>query len=437
MLYMSTNAHPKFVPPSASLLPPRARLDAATSDSPVDSLVRHLSKDRRIWLTLSFLDRIGKETHLKDLTLEDPGNAREATMEGQSVINFGFSSPLGLDRNPAVQQAIIDGMRHWGTQNTISRSFASAEICKRVERRLADWLGVEDTMVVRSVSIANIGVIPAICGPDTLLAVDQFSHTSIWEASKIAQADGVEVQKFDAAEMGSLEEVARKRGNRRLVVAIDGVYSMLGTTPPLQEVYDIAKRHDGVLYVDDAHGTGAVGPGGRGAAFETLGSVNDIVLAGSLSKAFGCVGGFVTCTHALKLILKMKNFAYIFCGPVPSPYLAGVEAALDILESPEFDALISRLQHLIHRLTSGLDAAGIRHFGNVSPIVAIPIGDIEETLMAGRYLFDRGYYVPSVTYPAVPINGGLLRIQVSANNHEESIDGLVATIAEMKENLKL
>lgn len=434
---MSTKTHTKFIPPPASLLPPRARLEAATSDSPVDGLVRHLAKDRRIWLPLSFLDRIGKETHLKDLTLEDPGDSREVILEGRSAINFGFSSPLGLDRHPVVQQAIIDGVRHWGTQNFISRSFASAEILKRVERRLADWLGVEDTMVVRSCALSNIGAIPAICDPNTLLAVDVFSHTSIWEASKIAQADGVQVEKFDAAVQGSLEEIARKRGSRRLVVAIDGVYSMLGTTPPLQEVYEIAKRNDGVLYVDDAHGTGAVGPGGRGAAFQLLGSVNDIVLAGSLSKAIGCMGGFVTCTHALKLILKMKNFAYIFCGPVPSPYLAGIEAVLDILESSEYDVLSSRLQTLIRRLTLGLDAAGVRHFGNVSPIVALPIGDIEKTLEAGRYLFERGYYVPSVTYPAVPINGGLLRIQVSANVREESIDGLVATIAEMAERLKL
>jgi len=306
---MSIDADRRFVERPAALLPARQRLDAATSDAPVDRLVRHLRKDRKMRLVLSFLDRIDKKTHLKDLMIEAPGGNREARFEGHPAINFGFSSPLGLDQHPRVQQAIIDGMRHWGTQNTISRSFASAEICKRVERRLADWLGVEDTMVVRSVSLLNIGVIPAICGPDTLLAVDRFSHSSIWEASKIAQSEGVEVQEFDAARSASLEKIAKRRGRKRLVVVIDGVYSMLGTIPPLADVYEIASRYDGVLYVDDAHGTGVVGPGGRGAAYESLGTVNNIVLGGSLSKAAGCVGGFVTCTHALKLILKMKNFS--------------------------------------------------------------------------------------------------------------------------------
>jgi len=98
---------------------------------------------------------------------------------------------------------------------------------------------------------------------------------------------------------------------------------------------------------------------------------------------------------------------------------------------------MSQLTMRIRQLTSGLDAIGVRHFGNVSPVVSIPIGDIEKTLLAGRFLFERGYYVPSVTYPAVTINGGLLRLQVCANHLEESIDGLITAVGEMKHQLRL
>ena len=160
-------------------------------------------------------------------------------------------------------------------------------------------------------------------------------------------------------------------------------------------------------------------------------------MVGSLSKAFSCMGAFVTCTPELKPVLKMRSSTFIFGGPVPPPYLAAICAVCDILESPEYEQMLQRLQGLIRRLTEGIRALGLSVRGGESAIISVTIGDIERTLEAGKWLFDRGYYVQSATFPAVPINGGLFRIQVNANHTVEAVDGLVSAMAGLKTHFRL
>jgi glycine C-acetyltransferase len=160
-------------------------------------------------------------------------------------------------------------------------------------------------------------------------------------------------------------------------------------------------------------------------------------VVGSLSKAFSCMGAFVTCTHELKGLLKLRSSTFIFGGPVPPPYLAAVCAVCDILDSPQYDELIGTLRSRIRRLTEGIRSLGLSVLGDQSPIISVTIGDIEQTLEAGKWLFDRGYYVQSATYPAVPINAGLLRIQVNANHSVEAIDGLLSALEDLREEFNL
>jgi 7-keto-8-aminopelargonate synthetase-like enzyme len=169
----------------------------------------------------------------------------------------------------------------------------------------------------------------------------------------------------------------------------------------------------------------------------SLGSLRNVLMVGSLSKAFSCMGAFVTCSSELKKVLKMRSSTFIFGGPVPPPYLAAVSAVCEILGSPEYDRILQRLHVLIHRLTEGIRSQGLTVLGGQTPIISVTIGDIERTLEAGKWLFDRGYYVQSTTYPAVPINGGLLRIQVNANHSDEAVDGLVSALGELKKEFHL
>src|SRR5207245_526208 len=148
-------------------------------------------------------------------------------------------------------------------------------------------------------------------------------------------------------------------------------------------------------------------------------------------------GGFIGCTDEFKLLLKMRSNTYIFGGPVPPPYLEAVCAVCDILMSAEYGELIGRLRANCQRLTHGFRELGLAVLGGETPIVSVLVGDEADTLSAGSFLFDRGFYVQSVTFPAVPYHAGVLRVQVNANHMSESIDRLLNALADLKRKFPL
>ena len=305
------------------------------------------------------------------------------------------------------------------------------------ERRLAQWLGVPDTLIFPSVTLANVGLLPAIAGKGDLLVVDRTSHDSVQQAAKIAAQNGAILRELNPCRGEALCKILSSEDYEACVVAVDGVYSMTGIVPPLDELNQVVREFGGILYVDDAHGTAVVGPGGRGATYMMLGSLDEVLMIGSLSKAFSCLGAFVTCDARLKRILKIRSSTFIFGGPVPPPYLAAILAACDIIDSPEFEGLIGHLRGLVARLTEGIRSMGLTALGSDAAIVSVTVGDIEQTLKAGKWLFDRGYYAQSATYPAVPVLSGLLRIQVNANHTQEDVDGLLNALADLKTEFRL
>jgi 7-keto-8-aminopelargonate synthetase-like enzyme len=370
------------------------------------------------------------DSHLKDVVVEEMGVSREIRVKGKTVVNFGSDSFLGLDQDPRLKEAVIRGVREWGTHNGASRAFSSVEANIRAEEKLAQWLGTEAVLIYPSVTLANMGAIPGLVGKQDLLVVDEQAHNSIQEGAKIAKANGVRLATFSHCNPTALQQVLEAHHPYRCgLVAIDGVYSMTGALPPLADLNQVAKSHDAVLYVDDAHGTGIIGRQGRGTVLDALGNYDNTFVIGSLSKGFSCAGGFIGCTKEFQLLLKMRSNTYIFGGPVPPPYLEAICTVCDILTSSEYDLLIGRLQKNIKRLTTGATWLGLTVLGGQTPIISILVGDEEATIKAGHYLFEQGYYVQSVTFPAVPYHAGVLRVQVNSNHKTESIDGLLEAFA--------
>ena len=221
------------------------------------------------------------------------------------------------------------------------------------------------------------------------------------------------------------------------MVAIDGVYSMTGELPPLAELNRGRLRPRAVLYVDDAHGTGVIGRKGAAPSSTRLGSYDNTLVIGSLSKGFSCAGGFIGCTQEFKRLLKMRSNTYIFGGPVVAA-LSG--SGLRGLRHPG----VRRVRHAprparpqSRAAVRGLKALGLVVSGGETPIVSVLAGDEEDTLNGGQFLFEKGYYVQSVTFPAVPYHAGVLRIQVNANHLTESILGLLDAMKALKETIKL
>lgn len=402
----------------------------------LDSLVERLSAHKVTRLALSFLEA-NDARHLKDLGLEEMTDDRRATYGGHSFWNFGSDSFLGLDRDPRIHEAIQDALPEWGSHNGASRAFSSPRLTDEAEAKLAQWLGVTDTFIFPSVTLTNIGVLPAIASNGDTLVVDRESHDSVHQGARLAAAGGAHLKQVTTPTAQCVADILGRVESNAMVMAIDGVYSMSGKSPPLADLDTTVRDHGGILYVDDAHGTGVVGPQGRGAAYQALGSLDNILMVGSLSKAFSCLGGFITCTPELKTILKIRSSTFIFGGPVPPPYLAAICAVCDIFMSPEYNTILNALRERIQRVRVGLDSLDLSyHCGNAA-IVSVVVGDIEKTFDAGKKLFERGFYVQSATYPAVPINGGLLRIQVNANHSYEAIDGLLNALGDVTKELKI
>lgn len=376
--------------------------------------------------------------HLKDLVVDEIGPGRRIVVNGHEVMNFGSDSFLGLDQDLRVQEAIRHGVARWGTHNGASRAFASVRANTDAEDKLAQWLGTEAALIYPSVTLANMGAIPGLVGKPDLLVVDEYAHNSIQEGAKIAKANGTRLACFSHCDPVHLERVLKASAPYRCaLVAIDGVYSMSGALPPLAELNRVCLARDAVLYVDDAHATGVMGRHGRGTVLEALGNYDNTLVIGSLSKGFSCMGGFIGCTEEFKRLLKMRSNTYIFGGPVAPPYLEAIGVVCDILASGEGNLLQARLRANCQRLTNGLTALGLAVLGGQTPIITVLVGDEADTLSAGSFLFERGYYVQSVTFPAVPYHAGVLRIQVNANHTKESIQGLIGAVAALKQIIRL
>jgi 7-keto-8-aminopelargonate synthetase-like enzyme len=337
-----------------------------------------------------------------------------------------------------VQEAIERGVRDWGTHNGSSRAFSSVEPNVRAEEKIAAWMGTESAMIYPSVTLANQGALPGLVTRHDVLLADQYAHNSIDEGLKIAKARGVRTAKFAHNDPADLARVLNTfRPYRHAVIAVDGVYSMSGELPPLAEFQRVALANDACLYVDDAHGTGVLGEQGRGTVREALGGYENTLVVGSLSKAFSCLGGFIACSRLCREVLRLRSNPLIFGGPVPPPYLEAICVAVDVLASPEYLRLRTRLDVNVRHLIDGAKRLGLGVIGGLVPIVSVLVGPEETTLRAGRFLFERGYYVQSVIFPAVPHGGGVLRIQVNSNHDPAQIDGLLEALGELKRVMPL
>jgi 7-keto-8-aminopelargonate synthetase-like enzyme len=354
-------------------------------------------------------------------------------IQGKRVVNFGSDSFLGLDQDPRVLAALHRGIDEWGSHSGASRTFAGIRSNTDAEDNIASWLGTEAAMIFPSVTLANLGAIPALAGKPDFIASDAYAHNSIQEAVRLANGCGVRSAVFAHDEVNDLVRVlCAARPYRSALVAVDGVYSMSGSLPPLKELDAVCREHDAILYVDDAHGTGVMGPNGIGVVRDALGNYDNTMVVGSLSKAFSCMGGFIGGTAAIIRQLKIRANTYTFGGPVAPCYFEAINTVLQILQSSEYELIVGRLRNNLHAFVNGAANLGFHILGGLTPIVSLLIGDEVDTLLAGKFVFDRGYYVQSVTFPAVPYHAGVLRVQINANHKPKQVLGLLEVLAELR-----
>src|SRR5207248_1479353 len=306
---------------------------------------------------------------------------------GHKLVNFGFDSFLGLDQDPRVKAALNRGAKRWGTQFGASRAFASCGVEVELEQKIARWMGTEAAVIFPSVTLTSVGALPGLVGPQDIILIDEYAHNSIQEGTRIAKANGSRVIPFKHNDAAALEEaLVAAKPYRCAVIAIDGVYSMSGSIAAMRELNAVALRHNAILYIDDAHATGVMGEQGRGTVLEALGSYDNTLVVGCLSKACSVFGAFVACTAEFQRIIKMKSNTYIFGGPVPPPYLEAVSTVIDILTSPDYYLLRAQLSANVERTVNGLAALDLVVLGGKSPIISVLVGHEETTFKAGKFL---------------------------------------------------
>jgi 8-amino-7-oxononanoate synthase len=351
---------------------------------------------------------------------------------GREVLLFAGSNYLDLAAHPEVVEASARAARDLGCAAGGSRLISgNLRLHEQLEEELAAFLGAEAALAFGTGYMANAGVIPALAGAGDVIVSDALNHASIIDGCRLSQA-AVRVfahGDLDAAE-AALREVAP--AYRRVLLVLDGVYSMDGDLAPLVELVALARRFGAIVMLDDAHGTGTLGKGGRGTA-EALGvrlgnEAGIDVLTGTLGKALGSFGAFVAGSARLRELLVNTARSFIFSCALAPPQVAAARAALRLVEREPWrrEQLAARAARLRQRLA----VRGVSTAPSSTHIVPVRVGDNRRSMALCERLLARGFYAQGIRWPSVPEGTARLRITPIATHRDEEIDALADAVAE-------
>jgi 8-amino-7-oxononanoate synthase len=349
----------------------------------------------------------------------DNNDGPEAQIYGKRVLMFGSNNYLGLTRHPYVVDSATRAVLKYGTSMTGSRLLnGSTHMHEELERRIANFVHKEAALVFTTGYQANLGVISSLVGRRSIVAVDKADHASIYDGCRLAEGEMV---RFKHNDSDHLDSVLKKSGrDRACLVVIDGVYSMGGDIADLPGIIDVCRRHRARVLLDDAHGIGVLGDGGRGTASH-FGLENEVdLIMGTFSKSLASIGGFVAGPRKVLDWIKHFGRTMIFSASLPPASTAAALAALDVLErEPE---MVERLRVLGGRWRDGLRAMGLDVGQSETPIVPVNVGDEFMTVVFWKGLLEEGLYTNPVIYPAVPMREAMLRTSCMATHTQEMVE---------------
>jgi len=348
----------------------------------------------------------------------------EVTMEGRRVLMIGSNNYLGLTHHPRVQEAALQAIRDFGTGCSGSRFLnGTLELHHQLEAALAEFFGTEAALVFSTGFQTNLGVLSVIAGKNDVIFCDRENHASIFDGARLSYAS---LKKYRHNDLDELERLlAEAPADKGKLIVSDGVFSMLGDIVDLPRLREIADRHGAALCIDDAHGIGVIGKGGRGTASHF--GVKVELLTGTFSKSLGSLGGFVAGAREVVDFVKYTARSMIFSAAMTPSNAAAALAALEVMKSEP--AHIERLRVNVEHMRAGLRRIGVDVHGHPSAILPIVIGGDMETFAAWRHLYDEGVFVNAVVSPAVSPGLGMLRTSYMASHTREQLDRCLATFS--------
>ncbi len=340
-------------------------------------------------------------------------------VDGQKVLNFCSNNYLGLANHPKLVAAANAAIAKYGIGPAAVRSIAGTmDLHVALEQRLAKFKGVEAAITFQSGFTANLATIPALVGKEDVIFSDRLNHASIIDGCRLS---GAKIIAYEHNDPTSLEEQIKANLSqyRRALVVTDGVFSMDGDIAPLPDIYEVAKKYDILLMVDDAHGEGVLGKGGRGIVdhFGLHGKVD--VEVGTMSKAFGVVGGVVAGDAKIIEWLRQRGRPFLFSSAVTAPDAAACLAAVDLLE--ESTELVDRLWNNANYFKSEMARLGFNTGVSTTPITPIMLGEAPLAQQFSRELFEEGVFAMSIGYPTVPQGKARIRVMISAAHDRDDL----------------
>jgi len=347
-----------------------------------------------------------------------------ALVDGKPVLMLCSNNYLGLADHPRVREAAAEAAMRWGVGAGASRLVSGTmTIHRRLEERLATFKRRPSALLFGSGFLANAGVISALARPGDVVFSDELNHASLIDGCRLSRAEVFVYEHLDTEHLAW--GIAKAEGRGALIVT-DGVFSMDGDVAPLADLVNLARRHRLRLLVDDAHGTGALGPGGRGSVAEA-GLEDEVdVIVGTLGKALGSYGAFVACEEDMAQYLLNAARTFVFSTALPPPAVAGALAALELLE--ERPELVLRLRRNAATLRQELERQGWDLSGCRTQILPLVIGDADAAVEACEAALKRGVFAQAIRPPTVPPMTSRLRLAVMASHRSDELCSAAATL---------
>jgi glycine C-acetyltransferase len=352
-------------------------------------------------------------------TLSSPQGAW-LVVDGKRVLNFCSNNYLGLADHPLLVEAARKALEEYGVGPGAVRTIAGTmDLHIQLDRRLAEFKGVESAITFQSGFNANLGTIPALVGRGDAVFSDELNHASIIDGCRLSRAEIIRYNHCDPQDLHRVLKEDRADYNRAMVIS-DGVFSMDGDVAPLDKIYEVAKDYDAILMVDDAHGEGVLGKGGRGIVdhFGLHGKVD--VEVGTLSKAFGVVGGVVAGNPLVVEWLHQRGRPFLFSSAMTVPDVAACLKAVDILE--ESTELVDKLWENTRYFKGEMQRMGFDTGQSATPITPVMLGEAPLAQQFSRELFNAGVFGMAIGYPTVPQGKARIRVMISAAHTKEDLD---------------
>ena len=386
-----------------------------------------------IWLKKQVQDLKDQHLYNNILTIESAVGP-EIKINGKKLLNFCSNNYLGLANNPEMKKAAIEAIKKYGIGPAAVRTIAGTTVLhKELEAALAKFKKAEAVITFQSGFSANIAVIPALVGEGDLIFSDELNHASIIDGCRLSRA---EVIRFAHINPADLEEKLKAADPKvKKLVITDGVFSMDGDIAPLDKIYAVSSKYGAMLMVDDAHGEGVLGENGRGIVdhFKLHGKVD--VEVGTMSKAFGVVGGMAAGKTEIIEWLSQRGRPFLFSSAMTIPDVAACIAAVKLLTKS--GSLVKQLWKNADYLRAGLKKLGFNTGTSITPIIPLMLGDSKLAQDMSHELFNEGLFAKAIVYPTVAQGKARIRIMNSAGHSKEQLDRALKIFEKAGKKLKV